>query len=52
MFFSLFLKWCHDTRQNEIDHNDIQHDDIKLNNKQNATLSIVAECCYAECHLR
>jgi len=27
-------------------HNDIQH-----NNKQNATLSIMAEPCYAECHL-
>ncbi len=32
---------CHDTQ-----YNDIQH-----NNEKNATLSIMAECFYAECHL-
>ncbi len=31
----------HDTQHNDIQHNDTQHKDIQLNNKENATLSIM-----------
>ncbi len=33
------------TKITDIQHNDTQH------NKYNVTLSVMAECCYAECHL-
>ncbi len=52
---------CHNSQRNDTQHNDIQHNDTKHNdirhkNKWNAiltkmTLSIMTECCYAECHL-
>jgi hypothetical protein len=44
------LGWCHDNQYNDIKHNDIQPNDIQHNNKENATLSILAESCYAICH--
>ena len=43
---SAFNKGSHD-----IQHSDIQHNGIQHNNKLNTTLSIMAECAYAERHL-
>ncbi len=40
-----------DTLHSDIQHNDIQHNDTQHNNKLHATLSITAECCYAEYRL-
>jgi hypothetical protein len=45
-----------DIQNNDTQHSDIQHNDIKHNNKlglplRSMTLSIMIECCYAECHL-
>ncbi len=37
--------WHHDTQQNNTQHNDIQH-----SYKQNVTLGILTELCYAEYH--
>ncbi len=38
-----------DTQHSDAQYNDIQHDDTGHNNKQNVTLSIIADHCYAEC---
>jgi hypothetical protein len=32
-------------------HNDTQYSGIEHNNELNMALSIMVECCYAECHL-
>ncbi len=38
-----------DTQHSDIKHYDTEHNDIQQNNKLNMTLSIMVECCYAEC---
>jgi hypothetical protein len=43
---TIFLNWRHDTQHNDIQYNDYQH-----NHKENATLSIKTDHCYAECHI-
>ncbi len=44
------LGWRHDSNHNDIQHNDTQPNGIPHNNKENATLSILSESCYAICH--
>jgi hypothetical protein len=41
-----------DTQHNDIRHNDTQHNDIQHHSKWNVTLNIIAEHCYAECHIK
>jgi hypothetical protein len=50
------LSWRHDTQHNGTKHDDIQYNDTRNNDiqhniKQNTTLNIMAESCYAEYHL-
>jgi hypothetical protein len=51
-----------DIQHNDIQHNDIQHNDIQHNDTQQmqdsanarlsiTTISMMAQCCYSECHL-
>ncbi len=38
-----------DTQHNDAQYNDFQHNDAQDNSDENATLSIMAGHCYAEC---
>jgi hypothetical protein len=51
-WYSTFLNAIyHRGRCNDTNHNDTQHNAIQHNNRWPATLSIMAEHCYADCHL-
>ena len=60
LFASQNLLWRYDTQHNETQHNGIHHNDTQHNEfslmvknvrLSITTLSIMAEHCYAECHL-
>jgi len=39
------------TQHNDIHHNDIHHNDTRHNSKQNATLRIMVDSCFAMSHV-